>query len=188
MRITAITRYKHGALFEILSRIGWTQSKLARKTELTPGTIGDIINLIHRPTIKQANAIQSALGEEGEYIDVLSEWPETFTGLMRGYKREQTAECEMEPLIGNKEAMMLPAPEVDETTELDSAIETILAELAPREQTVIRERFWNSKTLREVAEKYKVSKDRVRQIEAYALCKLRHPSRISKIHSARDGD
>ena len=58
MKITAITRYKHGELYAILQRIGWTQSELARQTNLRIGTIGDIINLVKRPTVEQADAIQ----------------------------------------------------------------------------------------------------------------------------------
>ena len=181
MKITAITRYKHGELYAILQRIGWTQSELARKTGMHASQIGDIINLVRRPTAEQADAIQKAVGAEGEYLDVLSEWPETFGGLKRGYKREQTAEVKLENLIGNQEAMMIPALEAADTSGLDTALETIILELSPREQTVIKERFWSGKTLEAVAKKNKVSRERVRQIEYIALRKMRQPYRISKL-------
>ena len=181
MKITAITRYKHGELYAILQRIGWTQSELARKTGMHASQIGDIINLVRRPTAEQADAIQKAVGAVGEYLDVLSEWPETFGGLKRGYKREQTAEVKLENLIGNQEAMMIPALEAADTSGLDTALETIILELSPREQTVIKERFWSGKTLEAVAKKNKVSRERVRQIEYIALRKMRQPYRISKL-------
>jgi len=187
MKITAITRYKHGELYAIIQRIGWTQSELARQTNIHVSRIGDIINLVKRPTAKQADAIQKAVGAAGEYLDVLAEWPETFEGLKRGYKREQTAEVELENLIGNREAMLLPAPETEDTSELDSALETVMADLYPREQSVLKDRFWNGLTIEQTGKKYRVSGQRIRGIEAHALRRLRHPEIIRKLtpHTAR---
>ena len=187
MKITAITKYKHGELYAIIQRIGWTQCELARQTDMSASQIGDIINLVKRPTVKQADAIQKAVGAAGEYLDVLAEWPETFEGLKRGYKREQTAEVELENLIGNREAMMLPAPETEDTSELDSALETVMADLTQRERDVLKDRFWNDLTLKQTGEKYRVGGQRIRGIEADALRRLRHPKRIRKLtpHMAR---
>lgn len=182
MKITAITRYKHGELYAILKRIGWTQSELARKTDLGKGTIGDIINLVKRPTVEQADAIQKAVGTAGEYLDVLSEWPETFEGLKRGYKREQTAEVPMERLLDHPEVLQLAAPEYEDNG-LEHRMETIIGELPNQQQVVLRERFWNDKTLEDTGKNKQLglTRDRVRQIEAAALRKLRHPERIKRL-------
>lgn len=180
MRITAITRYKHGELYQILRRLRWTQSELARRTEMREGTIGDIINLRRRPSAEQANKIQEVVGEAGQYLDVLSEWPESFA-LERGHKVEQTAEVPMEQLLGNREAMMLPAPDSNDTTDLDSAVESLVSGLSEREGRVIKGSFYDGKRDCELVKEMKISKERVRQIKAKALRKLRHPSRLSKI-------
>lgn len=108
MRITAITRYKHAEIYGILRRLGWNQSDLARKCNLRPDQIGMIINLRKRPTIEQANTIQKAFGEAGEFLDVLSTWPETFQGLPRGFKREQTAEVDVISLEECPSAYQIP--------------------------------------------------------------------------------
>ena len=181
MKITAITRYKHGELYEILKRIGWSQSELARRTDLRVDQIGRIINLVRRPTVEQADSIQKAVGTAGEYLDVLAEWPETFEGLERGFKREETAEVELETLIGNREAMMLPSPETEDTTGLDSTLDQLLSELTPNEQTVIKNRFWNGLSYEQTAKKIHRSKDRARQIEIQAIHRLRHPRKIQKL-------
>ncbi len=181
MKITAITRYKHGTLYEMLQRLGWSQSELARRTGISAGDIGQIINLRRRPSAGHANAIQAALGKAGEYLDVLSEWPETFKGLREGYKVEQTAEVEMESLLGCHEALRLEAPQPEDTSEIDCALDGVLAELTSREQCVLQERYWNNKTLDQIGEQYGISRERVRQIEARAFLKLRHPSRIQKL-------
>lgn len=181
MKITAITKYKHGELYEILKRIGWSQAELARQTDLSIWKIGDIINLVKRPTAEQADAIQRAVGTAGEYLDVLSEWPETFEGLKRGYKREETSEVELETLIGNRDAMMLKAPESEDTTDLDSALEQVIAELKPREQAVIKDRFWNGLTIEQAGKKHRVTGQRIRDIEVHAIRRLRHPEKMKKL-------
>lgn len=57
-------------------------------------------------------------------------------------------------------------------------IEQALATLTEREVRVIKQRFVERKTLQAIAETEGLSRERIRQIEAKALRKLRHPSRI----------
>ena len=64
-------------------------------------------------------------------------------------------------------------------------IEKVLQTLTPREEKVIRLRFGledgKSRTLEEVGQMFGVTRERIRQIEAKALRKLRHPSRSRKL-------
>src|SRR5699024_7579887 len=61
----------------------------------------------------------------------------------------------------------------------------VLDSLTPREQSVLRLRFGlddgRSRTLEEVGKEFDVTRERIRQIEAKALRKLRHPSRSKKL-------
>ncbi len=78
---------------------------------------------------------------------------------------------------------------------LDSAIQEnlketttrVLASLTPREERVLRMRFGigmnTDHTLEEVGQQFSVTRERIRQIEAKALRKLKHPSRSRKIRS-----
>ena len=172
MQITAITKYKHGELYAILKRLGWSQSKLAKQSNLTPNIIGNIINLVKRPTAKQADAIQKALGAAGEYLDVLLEWPEAFEGLKRGYKREQTVKVQMDRLIDHPEALQIACHEYKEN-HLNHILDAAISELPKKIQTVLRERFWDGKTLEGIGKNINESRERVRQIEAKGLRKLR---------------
>jgi len=64
---------------------------------------------------------------------------------------------------------------------------TVLSTLTPREEKVIRMRFGigekSDHTLEEVGRKFMVTRERIRQIEAKALRKLRHASRIKRLQS-----
>ncbi|MDO6460972.1 RNA polymerase sigma factor RpoD [Granulosicoccaceae sp. 1_MG-2023] len=68
----------------------------------------------------------------------------------------------------------------------------VLASLTPREAKVLRMRFGidmnTDHTLEEVGKQFDVTRERIRQIEAKALRKLRHPTRSETLRSFLDGD
>ena len=70
---------------------------------------------------------------------------------------------------------------------LKDIIDDVLDELTDREETVLRMRFGlddgNNKTLEEVGKYFNVTRERIRQIEAKALRKLKHPSRAKKLQA-----
>jgi len=70
---------------------------------------------------------------------------------------------------------------------LGEATREILASLTPREAKVLRMRFGidmnTDHTLEEVGKQFDVTRERIRQIEAKALRKLRHPSRSEQLRS-----
>lgn len=70
---------------------------------------------------------------------------------------------------------------------LRGTVTLVLATLTPREERVLRMRFGigmnQDHTLEEVGQKFEVTRERIRQIEAKALRKLKHPSRSRKMRS-----
>jgi len=68
---------------------------------------------------------------------------------------------------------------------LKEQTESVLKTLTPREEKVIKMRFGlddgSEHTLEEVGQSFAVTRERIRQIEAKALRKLRHPSRSRKL-------
>lgn len=71
--------------------------------------------------------------------------------------------------------------------DLKEQLDKVLATLSPREEKVIRMRFGIGEkqdyTLEEVGQVFEVTRERIRQIEAKALKKLKHPTRAKKIYS-----
>jgi RNA polymerase primary sigma factor len=68
---------------------------------------------------------------------------------------------------------------------LSAAVEEVLGELSEREQEIVRMRFGldggRAKTLEEVGKEFGVTRERIRQIEAKTLAKLRHPHRSTRL-------
>jgi RNA polymerase primary sigma factor len=75
---------------------------------------------------------------------------------------------------------------------LREKIVDVLGSLAPREQNVLSLRFGlqdgYSRTLEEVGKIFRVTRERIRQIEAKALRKMRHPTRIRQLHGFFEGE
>jgi RNA polymerase primary sigma factor len=68
---------------------------------------------------------------------------------------------------------------------LSQAVGEVLGELSDREQDIVRLRFGldggQAKTLEEVGREFGVTRERIRQIEAKTLAKLRHPQRSQRL-------
>jgi len=84
-----------------------------------------------------------------------------------------------------------PAPaDAASHTLLKEQLGEVLESLTPREEKVLKLRFGledgRSRTLEEVGREFKVTRERIRQIEAKALRKLRHPSRSKKLKDFLD--
>ncbi len=106
----------------------------------------------------------------------------------------------LETPIGDEEDSNLGdfIPDSNAIQPIDSAIQSnlratttrVLASLTPREERVLRMRFGigmnTDHTLEEVGQQFSVTRERIRQIEAKALRKLKHPSRSRKLRSFLD--
>ena len=84
-----------------------------------------------------------------------------------------------------------PAPaDAAAFTLLKEQLMSVLSTLTPREEMVLKLRFGledgRARTLEEVGREFKVTRERIRQIEAKALRKLRHPSRSRKLKDSID--
>jgi len=79
----------------------------------------------------------------------------------------------------------LPPADAASKQLLKEQIDSVLSSLSPREQRVLQLRFGledgRSRTLEEVGKEFNVTRERIRQIEAKALRKLRHPSRSRRL-------
>jgi len=93
-------------------------------------------------------------------------------------------------VIEDKDAIV-PADAAARTM-LNEAVKEVLAQLTEREQEVIRLRFGlddgQMRTLEEVGKEFGVTRERIRQIEAKTLAKLRHPIRSQRLRDYLDAE
>ena len=151
--------------------------------------------------VKKANS--QLLHENGREPtpDEIAEYLDMSTDKVREILRVAQEPVSLETPIGEEEDSHLGdfIPDDEALAPADAASISLLKEqlsevlktLTPREEKVLRLRFGlddgNPKTLEEVGKEFNVTRERIRQIEAKALRKLRHPSRSKKLKDFIDG-
>jgi RNA polymerase primary sigma factor len=173
----------HEKLKQLRQEKGWTQAQLAIFCGLKPQRYGLIEQLKTFPTQEEAQNISDILGIKVKELFPL--W--TFPMYKNRPKHEQV--IEVTPLqLQSVELKKLCAPDTfsDQEKQIDGEllkkeIIKVLKTLTAREGAVLKMRFGleggEPKDLEAVGREFGVTKERIRQIEAKALRKLKHPSR-----------
>ncbi len=157
-----------------------------------------MVETIHKVSRYQREMIQE-LGREPTADEIAAKMGMT-TDKIREIMKIAQDPVSLETPIGEEEDSHLGDFIPDEETPApnDAASQTILREviekeletLTPREAKVIRLRFGlvdgKTRTLEEVGQEFKITRERIRQIEAKALRKLRHPSRARHLKGFLD--
>jgi RNA polymerase primary sigma factor len=129
-----------------------TPKEIGEGMEIPPGKVREVVKVAQLPI-----SLESPIGEEED--------------------------SHLGDFIEDRRAL----PPVDAATKrlLKEQIDEVLSTLTPREKRVLQLRFGledkRSRTLEEVGKEFNVTRERIRQIEAKALRKLRHPSRSRKL-------
>jgi RNA polymerase sigma factor (sigma-70 family) len=184
MKVTAVTKFKQGDLYNALKKLGWTQAELAKRSGVSQHTIGHALNLRNKPSPSNIDRIQKALANAGEYLDVLSIWPEDFKGFNKSVTVEQTKEVDL-ALLGTS----IPALHDTMKPNLDDArrlIEKSLATLPEREANIIRQKHFEGKDLNEIAKEQKLCRGSISMVYNRALRRLRHPTKKKILLEALD--
>lgn len=134
-----------------------TAEEIAEEMEMSPERVREIIKIAQEPV-----SLETPIGEEED--------------------------SHLGDFIEDQDA---PAPaEAASFRLLKEQLEDVLNTLTPREEKVLRLRFGlddgRARTLEEVGQIFSVTRERIRQIEAKALRKLRHPSRSKKLKDFLD--
>ncbi|MNZ22477.1 RNA polymerase sigma factor SigA [compost metagenome] len=139
---------------QLLQEIGRepTPEEIAKEMELTPDKVREIMKIAQEPV-----SLETPIGEEND--------------------------SNLGDFIEDHDA---PAPAEAAAYELlKEQLEEVLDTLTEREENVLRLRFGmddgRTRTLEEVGKEFGVTRERIRQIEAKALRKLRHPSRSKRL-------
>jgi RNA polymerase primary sigma factor len=144
---------------QLVQRLGRepTAEEIAREMEINPDRVEEIQRIAQEPV-----SLETPIGEEED--------------------------SQLGDFLEDKD---LPSPEDAAAGQLlREQLETMLEDLTDREKQVLRLRFGledgHAYTLEEVGKRFGVTRERIRQIEAKALRKLRHPSRSKKLRDFLD--
>jgi len=161
-----------------------------------PSVLGELLNMTRWPyNVKRNTWWKAAEDIAGQLKDT----PEfLFDGRLYGKRpiqKEIAIEVGDEKWIEAHLAFLeIQGPPEEELMEKETklALKKILATLTPREEQVLNFRFGLNDTedldLDETAKRFFISRERVRQIEAKALRRLRHPSRLKRLNAALHGN
>ncbi|MBC8447719.1 MAG: sigma-70 family RNA polymerase sigma factor [Chloroflexi bacterium] len=165
------------------------------RTIRLPVHIGDKLRLLHRAS-RELEQDQGRPATPEEIAGTLEVAPDRVRRLLRLSRRplslEQPVGEEEETMLGNfiADDEAPPPPAMADNALLREELEEILETLQPREARILRLRFGlqdgRSYTLEEVGQKFGLTRERIRQIEAHALNRLRHPSRSRRLRDFID--
>ena len=192
--------YRRGYKFSTYAT-WWIRQAITRSIADQARTIRIPVHMIE--TINKLNRTQrlmmNDLGREPtpEELSVVLEMP---VDKVRKVQKIAKEPISLETPVGDEEDSSLGDFIEDQNAimPLDAAVQTnmrdsvtqVLATLTPREERVLRMRFGigmpTDHTLEEVGQQFNVTRERIRQIEAKALKKLRHPSRSRMMKSYSD--
>ena len=179
----------------------WIRQAITRAIADQARTIRIPVHMVE--TINKVKKVQSQLLHQNGHEpspDEIAEEIDMPVDKVREIMRVAQEPVSLETPIGEEEDSHLgdfipdndaPAPaDAASHTMLREQLSDVLATLTPREEKVLRLRFGledgRSRTLEEVGKEFNVTRERIRQIEAKALRKLRHPSRSRKLKDYLD--
>ena len=179
----------------------WIRQAITRAIADQARTIRISVHMVE--TINKVKKVQSQLLHQNGHEptpDEIADELDLPVDKVREIMRVAQEPVSLETPIGEEEDSHLgdfipddgaPAPaDAASHTMLREQLSDVLSTLTPREEKVLRLRFGledgRSRTLEEVGKEFNVTRERIRQIEAKALRKLRHPSRSRKLKDYLD--
>ena len=161
-----------------------TQTELAKRAGLQPTTVGLLIGMKKRPLNKlsgewldSAFALSAALHMEPEEL-----WTEKQRGMALASNSREVSMSE------DAVMQLASGDRLEHNVIASKLVADALTTLSPRERGIIQARFFDGDTLEEIGNQQGVTREVIRQVEARALRKLKHPSRSRPLRQLIQGE
>ena len=196
MQIDFVVKAKHGIIYDYVQKHGLTIKQLAEQIGIRYSTLCDLINFKYAPKYPDK---APAVIKVCELLKCLPDDicpPELTREIRKSLGKRMVIKRQVE-LTALPEPQMYALEAGDEYNpeqiamraeeDMDESLRNTLRTLTPKEEKVLRLRFGidekSDHTLAEVGKDFKITREGIRQIEAKALKKLRHPIRSNNLKS-----
>jgi len=189
-------KYEKGCKFSTYAK-WWIKQAVTRGIINQSKTIRIPIHIMefHRTIIQISRELSQELGREAGYKEIAEKLGISTKKVEEHFRAVQNAvslqvpvgdeDTKLEEMIGDQNAFS-PCSYL-ERKEIDEKIAGILGTLTPREEQIIRMRFGigfeRDFTLEEIGKRLFITREGIRQLEAKALRRLRHPSRLKVLEA-----
>lgn len=185
-------RVKNANILRAMKRAGINSAaELARLSGVNQSRVGELLNL-KRSAIRKSNHTGAYTGEYQTYVDKISvalgvppdelfSERQKYTSLRANKIMVEMTEAEVGFMIESAEERAQSPEALAATSEARRIAIRALGTLTEREETVCRGRFFEGRTLEDIAKEQRVGKELIRQIEKKALLKLKRQGRIGTL-------
>jgi RNA polymerase sigma factor (sigma-70 family) len=182
-------KVRNNRLLKAIEAVGGTPGgKWCAANGLGYSRVNDMVNMTSSPLTAEGELHRDA----ARLCEVLGKLPEDLWSNEQLYPLEKNfSEMEMDhaqvvALLPQEQQSYLPDFSEFEQAQTKALVSKAVSTLTQREQKVLRMRFGDDLTLDECANRLDVTRERVRQIEAKALRKMRHPTRVGMLVDLMD--
>ena len=181
-------RVRNNHLKSRRDELGFTQGQLAEAAGFSKGQYGALESLRDSPLDHKGQWRNIALSL-ASFFDVMPGdlFPPDVIGIETAVATRTVNASDLLAITNGSRRLALPASDAYDAQELAGCFDDVLSTLSPKQQFVIKGRFYEDKTLEELGQDLFLTRDAVRQIESKALRMLRHPGRAGPLRPFVEG-